>query len=581
MSSQWIDQLLQWVENNNDQWIGVDQVLTSSGIADIGSYIRSFIRSYSDMATEISPILPSDVAASIHGFDTRELPADIYGWAYQDLLGVIDAHLPSDLQAIMRVIETRDLPSNIVGEWWHSQLDLSAKFHRIWDRKYKNLQALLHGWAIIDLPSYVNAVYYYDITASIMGGLLKDLAASIGVIPPSNMQGIIHGFAIYDLPALLNGGYGPSDLQSYINSVTPSDLAAYIGAYKGIEVPFNLSALIEGGYSIDLPAYMVSISPIDLLAYINPVLKALDLKATIIPSTIMMKRIILVPLLEHKNLNAIVNFMCFNSAYSDLSAYTYALHKMDLQAYVIGWFGSTSDNLKDLTAYINTETHVALDTVTLSYIPEIDKYTRLNLLFRSVDTYITWDTFGVEFSNYYIKNLIASIVGVPNSTNLSASLNATWDWNFSQLPEYIKPKTHEVFINIEKLEEQWKRFVELMFDRDGREPFKYFYVDGTQKVYKVDRSRHWTIWADGYSRVDDSMIERVNVRRKFIFKMSDYTTIDEAIRDLIERAAYPISSDIGAYIDGCQDIYLDINASINSVYKYRWIKHLKAEITAV
>jgi len=120
-----------------------------------------------------------------------------------------------------------------------------------------------------------------------------------------------------------------------------------------------------------------------------------------------------------------------------------------------------------------------------------------------------------------------------------------------------------------------------MFDREGNEPFKYFYVSGTQRVYKVDRSRHWTIWADGYNRTTDSMIERTNVRRKFIFKLSDYDTIDEAIRELMERAAYPTSAELGAYINGGLAPHLDLVASVFPIVKYTWVKHLSANLNII
>lgn len=583
MSDQWLDILSQWVENNNDQWRGETDIPTAaSGISDINAYVRSFIRSYADMATEISPIPPSDILASIHGFDTRDLPADIYGWAYKDLLGIIDTHLPSDLQAIMNIIEIRDLPTSVIGEWWHGQLDLSAEFYRIWNRGYKNLQIILHGWDTKELPSYINAVYYVDLGATLRGGLFRNLLATISPIPSVNMTGIIHGFAIFNLGALLNGGYGPGDIQAYINAVRAVDLSAYITAYKGIQTPFDLLALIVGGYSIDLLAYMGGISPINLPAYIFAIQKILDLNAIIIPSTILMKRVISVPLLEYKDLSAMLNFMCFKSGYRDLPAYLHTLYKSDLSAYVIGWFGNISDNLKDLGAYINAEIYSTQDRISLSYIPEADKYTRFKLSFTTKDGYITWDTLPLSFANYYSKNLVASIVGTLTNTNLGASITATWDWNYSQLPDYVKPKTHEVFINIEKFEEQWHRFVEIMFDKDGTSPFKYFYVNGTEKVYKVDRSRHWTIWAEGYSKVENSLIEKANSRRKFIFKMSDYSTIDEAIRDLMERVAYPSTANLTASIDGGLAIHSDMTASISAANTtHHWVKHLRAQITGI
>ena len=582
MADQWIDQLTQWVENNREQWLGQEDIVTASGVSDLSAYIKSFVQSYSDISAEFNLVYSSDMPSSIHGLDTRDLGGIIYSWSISDIKGIIDTHLPIDLQSTLNVIEIRDLSSSITGEWIHGYGDIGAEFYRIWNRGYKNLQALLHGWSTKDLPSYINPVYYADLGASLKGSLFRDLAATVSLILPSNLQGLIHGFDTFDLPALLNGGYGPNDLQAYINIVTPSDLAAYIVVYKGIQVPYDLLALIVGGYSMDLPAYMGGILPINLPAYLNPVLKALDLNASIIPSTILMKRAIQIPLLEYKDLTAIVNFMCFGSAYKDLSAYTYALHKMDLSAHIISWFGGTADNLKDLGAYINTAIYDTQDKITLSYVPEPFKYTRLTLSFGVTDTYTTWDTLGLEFATYYTRDLMSSINGILQSVNLGASLTATWDWNYSQLPDYVKPKTHEVFINIEKFEEQWCKFIEIMFDKDGTSSFKYFYVSGTEQVYKVDRSRHWTIWAEGYNKVDNSLIEKANTRKKFIFRMSDYSTIDEAIRDLMERAAHPSTANLSAFIDGGPTIHSDMTASITSIDKpHRWVKHLRAQINGI
>lgn len=579
MSDQWIDQLSQWIENNNEQWLGQEEIITISGVtSDVSAYIKSFIQSYSDLSAEAKAIYYSDVNSIIHGLDTRDLSATIRAFLSSDISGFIDTHSPIDIQALLNVIEIRDIASTIMGEWPHGSVDIGAEFYKIWNRGYKSLQTLIHGFAIVDLPSYINAVYYSDIPANIVGGLLKDLAASIGIIPPSNLQGLIHGFDTVDLPSLLNGVYGPGDIQAFVNVVRPFDLSARIAAYKGIETPYNLLASIVGGYSVDLAAYLGGVNPINLRAYITAIQKIIDLPATIIPSTILMKKVIQVPLLEHKDLTAIVNFMCFNSSYANLPSYLYTIHKSDLSAYIISWFGGTADHLKDLKAYVNASTYTAQDRMTFSYIPEVPKYTRLNLSFTAPASYYTWDTINVRFANYRTKDLLSSITGVLRSVNLGASLTPTWDWNYSQLPNYVKPKTHEVFINVEKFEEQWRRFVELMFDKDGTNPFKYFYVSGTEKVYKIDRSRHWTIWADGYNKVENSLIEKANVRRKFIFRMSDYSTMDEAIRDLIERAAYPTYVNLGAYIDGGLSPYIDLSAIVDIKHVHKWIKNLSAGI---
>jgi hypothetical protein len=546
---------------------------------NLSAYIKSTIQSYADLVASVYGIPPEDLPAFIHGWDTRDIPANIYGWAIKDLPGYIGTHPPEDLPGILNVIEIRDLPGSITGEWWHGSYDLPAEFYRIWNRGEKDLGAFLAGWAEFDLPAYITAVYFKDLAAIIQSSSIVDLPGTISPIAPIDLTGSLHGWDTRYLSAIINGVYGPYDIQAYLNAVPPKDLRAYIAGFGGIEIPFDLQGIVEGWYTSDLPAYMSLVYPVDLPAYIAVLGKSADLGASIIPNTILMKRALQIPLLEYKDLNAMINFMCFGSAYSDLGAYMYAIHKLDLPAFIIGWYGSTSDNLKDLGAYINAEDYVVQDKFEgARFVPEIDKYTRLRLRFGSVDKYTTWDTIDLVYGTYYAKNLGAYINGILTSADLGASLTATWDWNYSELPDYVKPKTHEVFINMERFEEQWRRFVELMFDRDGDQPFKYFYVTGTQKVYKVDRSRHWTIWADGYNRTEDSMVERVNVRRKFIFNMSQYSTVDEAIRELMERAAYPTSSDLTAYLNVSIGPHLDLEASIDPIVKYTWVKHLPASL---
>lgn len=556
-------------------------VFALSNFLDLGAYLKSTIQSYADLVAAVYGIPPEDLSAFIHGWDIRDIPATIYGWAIKDLPGYIGTHPPENLQAILNIIEIRNLPASITGEWWHGQYDLSAEFYKIWMRGEKDLGAILSGWAELDLPAYISVVYFKDLIAIIQSSTVVDLPGTILPIAPKDLQGLIHGWDIRYLQAFINGVYGPYDLQAFLNVTPPKDLSAYICGYKGIQIPFDLQGIVEGWYTSDLPAYLNLVSPADLQAYLNVTGKSIDLGASIIPSTILMKRALQIPLLEHKDLGAFINFMCFGSAYKDLPGYLYVLHKLDLPAFIIGWYGGTADNLKDLGAYINAEDYIVQDKVSLRYVPEIDKYSRLRVRFGVSDGYITWDTIDILYGTYYAKNLRVYINGILTSADLGASLTAEWDWNYSELPEYIKPKTHEVFINMDKFEDQWRRFVELMFDREGNSTFKYFYVSGTNKVYKVDRSRHWTIWADGYSCTEDSMIERVNVRRKFIFNMAQYNTVDEAIRELMERAAYPTHVDLSAYINGGLATHIDLSAYIDPIVKYTWVKHLSADLNII
>jgi len=502
-----------------------------------------------DLTSVLSSVRPIDLASLLHGYDFKDIAASLHSWAQTDVSASIGSHLPSNLGASVAPI----LPVH--------------------------LNAWLHGWATFDLGTSIIPFYTFDLSAQIRSTWLYDLISTIYPIPSKELQGLIHAWHTMDLPSELIGGYGPYDLQAYLRVYPFSNLQGVLkGVYTGYK---NLAAAVEGWNTSDLMAMIDTIYPFDLGAILTAQGKTIDLPATIIPSIILLKRMIQIPLMERKDLSAIINFACFGSAYKDLYASMYTLYKKDLSAYIIGWHSSSgADRLYDLGAFINTETLTAQDKITIQYLPLVQNtYARLKIAFAPStmpDAYKVMDILQIFFGTYHHANLQASINGILESINLKASITPTFDYNYSELPDYVRPKTHEVFINLARGEVQWRRFIELMFDKDGTSQFKYFYVDGSQKVYKMDRERHWTIWATGYTEVSDSLIERANIRKKFIFDVSKYSTVDEAIRELMERAAYPSWKELSAYIDGGMPPYKDLSAELGVISKYSWSRNLRS-----
>jgi hypothetical protein len=122
-----------------------------------------------------------------------------------------------------------------------------------------------------------------------------------------------------------------------------------------------------------------------------------------------------------------------------------------------------------------------------------------------------------------------------------------------------------------------------MFRKDGAAPYHYFYVDGTNQIYKIDRDRCWTVWATSYDEDNETMFDRANVRTKFIFNMSNYNKMDEAIRDLIDRVSAYRESNLLANITGISP-WSTTNLPAN-IYAYggpkrTWAKYLSASLTA-
>ena len=527
----------------------------------------------------------TDLSAYVYSWDTKDLLSYIYGWATKDLLSSIYGFQPKDLQAILNIIEIRNLEAYIKGEWWKGQVDLGARLN-IFKRGHFDLGACIYTTFLqVDLSAYINTIDYRNLGARI--GIFqqgyKNLLAYINQIYLSDLSALLYGGKGFEiersLSAYLIGGFGPGDMRASIFAIAPKDLSAYIKAFKGIQILFDLKAGVESYYASDLQSIINSITPFDLGAYINSRGKSVILNAIIIPKIIHLKRAISIALLEHKDLKALVNFMCFASEYRSLSAYLKAIYKLDLRGFIFGRDEAAS-NVIDFKCYINTAIYNVEDVIDIKFVPSssTNEYALLKLRFSVTDKYTVFDTLPILFGSYYYSNLSAIVIGVLTSYDLSASLTPIFDYNYTELPSWVSPKTHEAVINLERFEAQWKRFIELMFDTAGDDNFHYFYVSGEDKIYRIDRNRHWTVWAKSYIRDTENMIERRGVRHKYIFKMSDYNTIDEAIRDLIDRVSTYRQASLGAYISGSLPSHLNLRAVLTPDVKYTWQKHLRTSL---
>ncbi len=561
------------------------------GYRDLSAYIKSTIEDYKNLGAAIRRLdsglkdLVAYTKATTEGY--KDLGAAIRRLNKEstDLLASIGTHLPADLAAELNVIEIRNLIATINGVLFSSSADLASRVG-VFQHVYVDLNAYIaSGLLLGDLAVTINIISISNLPAVLkaINQEYLDLNAYLKAREIKNLGASLHGWDERFLSASLVGEYGPYDIQAYLNPVPSQNLLAYITGWKGYQISFDLSAFVRGDTISDLGASIyASGAKVDLSAYIFAG-GGTNLGATIIPKTIRMKRALQISLLEHKDLKAIINFQCFGSGYSDLAASLHVLYKLDLKAYIIGWYGGTSDNLKELGAHINTETYTVQNTYLPKFVPAVDKYTQLKIWFSGTGpTHIAFDTIDILYGSYYSGNLTATITGILTSMDLGASLTPVQQANYTELPDYISPKTHEVVIDFTaKWRERWRVFVELMFAKDGAEPYHYFYVSGSSMVYKIDRSRHWTIWADSYQETDDEMVERRNVRTKYIFRMSDYATVDAAVRDLIDRVSAYRRADLGALISGSLPPHLDLTASIEPEVKYSWVKHLSASITGV
>jgi hypothetical protein len=522
-----------------------------AGQGNLGAYIKSTIQA------------SQDLGASVRGFiqEYKNLIAaiKIIRPGSKDLLALLTGELNKghdNLQALLDIIEIRDLPASLVGELLKGQADLGAGYDKLFLREHIGLSAYISSvMTPNDLPAILNVIAVDNLTAFLrtFQTSLKDLQAYLNTIQITNLLASIHGLDTRALGATLAGVYGPYDMQAYLNATGGYKdlLVAYIKGMAGTKIPIDLRGIVEGMFSLNLSAYITSISPVNLLAYLNVVGQTANLLASIVPRIIHLKQAVRVSLLEHLDLHAMVNFACFTSDHRNLGAYLYPIMKLDLRAVIFGWHVNIYSNVKDLALYINTGVYSVEDRIPIGFCPTQ-------------------------------PDLSAVVTGILESLNLNAYIKPVFDWNYSELPADVNPKTHEIVIDFSvKWRENWRKFVELMFDNFGDSPYHYFYVSGASQVYRVDRDRHWIIRAKSYRRTD-SIIERRSVRYKYVFKMSAYANVDEAVRDLIDRVSAYRRVSLGASITGGFGP-TDLRASINGILDPRpvrsWVKYLHASIT--
>lgn len=577
---------------------------------NLSSYIKQTYTSTNDL-TNVLKIWniedTKDLTLVIKGFAkevTKDIIGNLHGWSLFDLQSYLRAVPPIDLPTNIYAVAPVDLPvyikdfhaaqrdlSNILSGW--QTLNLSSYLNTI---PPVDLYASIHTIPPIDLPTTLivydkivqiranlYAMQYKDIYASLVAIYSRNLSASINAVLPVNISANIHGLAIYDLNSYIVAKEWKSQLYAYINAVRPVDLGINIYGYKGLGTESNLPSAISGYDTNDLSCYIFSRRIFaDLPVYLNAKGQLVDLSVSIYPKIVHFKSIINVALLEHIDMKAIINYACFGTGFRDLDGYIGIIYKSDLKNYIKGWLQGP-DNAENIYAIINADDYNVENKFILNYLPQAseNRYSKLVLRFSTKDKIVVFDNIDIIYNIIDRVQLKATITGVLPHFDLNVTLRPEFDFNYRELPTWIKLKTHEVVIDAENFEEKWRRFVDLMFNTNGDTDFHYFYVSGANKAYRIDKERHWTIWAESYIKDKTNVIERRNVRSKYIFRLSDYNTIDEAVRSLIDRVAEYRKHDLKAYINGYLPPHLDLSAELKPKVIYSWVKHLKTKLYGV
>ncbi len=557
---------------------------------DLGKAIKGVISTYSDLGSYLNQVYSTskDLPAWIKQVvsDTKDLPAylkqtygdysDLYnylkGWvreAYRDLPNFMKGVAPSDddLPVNIYAMQYRDLPEYLNPV---PGVDLSVYIQH--NDKIVNLFANIHSIRFTDLPGIIRAKY------------ITDIGMIISPVPSVNLTASIRALIYTDLGAEITGWVGPIyDLSASLTAVPFQALTVTINGFGGLETPVDLGVRMHGFAYSDLMSLIGTIEPVDLSATLICSGQSSNLGMAIAPKVVYFRKVLDVALLEHIDLKGMINVACFFSETRDIFVELYGLAKADLKGFVWGWVSSPGDAGGDLGVTINADVIKVEDKYKVYHYPDSNdnKYARLKLNFSSessVSEVIAMDNCILRYGAPYMRNLPVYVTGVFPVIDLPVSITAVYDYNYNELPSWITPKTHEVVIDLRRGNEQIKKFIELMFDNEGTTAFHYHYVSSENKVYKTERDRHWTIWATSYFEEEDSFIERSSVRKKYVFNMSDFSNIDEAIRYLIDRVSSYVEGDLGASITGIPAPYLDLSVIIGASYTLSSLKNLRARI---
>lgn len=555
---------------------------------DLTTYSHAWYKSTLDMV--VATRVQRSGVAYFSSFTRKALAgsADIFGYTKfvrghnvtSDLSADLVDIQPVNIAAALNIIELRNLVSNIEGIYFKGETSFSTEFARLFYRDSKNISSAIHGWAALDLSGRIRAFYTKDLNADLFAGffaVVKNLSSIIYAIAPKNLAATLQGYDTLSLNAFTIMGYTPNDLQVFINIIKHENLLATIYGKFGVAVHCNLPAYLKSTNERNLLAYVDVNEARNLTAYIDAVGKYLDLSAKIAPRTINIKRMLFVPLFEHLDLKATIQYSCKSSGFNDFTAYLYPIRKLDLKAYIIGWYGGTADNIKDLAAYINYNTYITQSYINIEGFSRQQIQNTVDVNIQITNDYEVFDTYSVLCGNAH-KSLLANIVGHFQSLDLQANVIAKPIANFTTTPSWVNPSTLEAVINLERFEERWTRFVEMLFFTNASEDFHYFYVSGENKIYKVDKKRTWKIYVTGYNTPEEDIFTRVKVNKKIIFNLSTYASVDDAIRDLIDRVSLYRSSDLAASINAYDFEYSNLYANLHVKQLSSWVSSIKANI---
>lgn len=463
-----------------------------------------------------------------------------------------------DLNSYLNIIETKDLHVNILPNLLHGMSNIKA-CTRVYQKAFVDLNVYFRGWDERQLPANLRQINFSNLKGRILSTLDLDLQAYLDIIPPADLNSNIIALDYRNLKSSILSTYGPTDLPTYLNSVEPKNLKGVLYSFRGLSININLPATVTSLYERNLSAYLNSGGSYDLTSSIVASGDTKNLYAYLFPKVVHVKKAFTITLLSIKDLFCAVNSSCFRTGYKNLGTSLYSYDNKNLGAYLMSGHNVGGD----LSARINSDEVIVIDTIGVKFFPD-KKYTTMHMGVESKASGITFDTISTVYykktlsSSANIAAYIKSITSTTTYRNLPASLTTIIDAPFTTTTSH-KNRFKVLDLN-NKNYSNWKREIEVLF---GSQAKNYRYITANKRAYRESREHHWIISVVGFNYVPGIGVERGKVRKKYIFNLSNYKDVDEAIRDAIDRVSAFRKSNLESYINGVNSLYNYKNLKVN------------------
>jgi len=163
------------------------------------------------------------------------------------------------------------------------------------------------------------------------------------------------------------------------------------------------------------------------------------------------------------------------------------------------------------------------------------------------------------------------IVGEYRHSDMPASITATWLEEYS----FDNTKSREIVYDLNHARQvNWYEVVEMYFKSMVPE---YFYVGAGSSVYKTNRLDRWVLDISSY--IPEGMA--LNIRRKLhrvknLYDLTDFNTLDEAIRFAIDYVTSYNYGNLGAYLNVIPKIYHTADLPV----RIRWFTPTNDDLSA-